>query len=556
MIRNNAKAKAWLKAVCWTVGIALLLFTGLFFFTNWLENKIETMVYQESDGVNKLQLYGLHVSPFLGSVSVDSLSLTPDYERWQQLQNTDTKTSRMLIDIHTKKTKLRGLNTIGLVMGKSVKLDKLVLQQPEILFTVMRQDITEQHKPLHETVKGVVEGVQINEIDIDNATLRFRNKADAAESTFAIKQFNLTVDDFKLDKRSFRAKDRAYYANNIQMEAAQVSYLLPSGGYRITTDSIKLNTSKRTLLANNLKLVPQGAPNELAREKGKSITYNKAQIQRVAFTDLDYPAHSRNNNFIAKHLLIVNPNLSAFKDKKNFPDENEQKPLPHEMVQSVSTKFLIDTIDVKGGFIRYAELVPKAEKPGYITFQELNVTITNLSNIPAQISLEHPAVIQANTMVMGKSSLQIEVRLPLLNKNYYHTLSGRLGETNPEILNKILEPTSFISIKSGHISEATFEAELTKQHARGSMKVIYSNFKIDLLSKEGDTEQSLGKEILSKVANLVAIKSSNPDDKGEAPRTGEITVDRNSTKSVFNYWKDCLASGFLSSAGLDNKAEK
>ena len=86
-------------------------------------------------------------------------------------------------------------------------------------------------------------------------------------------------------------------------------------------------------------------------------------------------------------------------------------------------------------------------------------------------------------------------------------------------------------------------------------RIQYQDFKIELLSESKENEQSLGKKVLSKAANALAIKSDNPK-KGEKLRVGEISAKRDKSRSVFTYWKDALASGFLSSIGLDAIAEK
>lgn len=109
---TNRKAKRWLTVGAWVFGLAVLLFVGLFFFTNWMQGKLERMVQEQSDGVYRLNLHGLEVSPFIGSVSVDSLSLQPDYERWQQLQQQGAKTAGTLLDLRAHAIQLQGVNLL------------------------------------------------------------------------------------------------------------------------------------------------------------------------------------------------------------------------------------------------------------------------------------------------------------------------------------------------------------------------------------------------------------------------------------------------------------
>ncbi|MDX5436938.1 MAG: hypothetical protein LPK03_07075, partial [Pontibacter sp.] len=129
MRQNKSKSKTlkWLKVGAWIVGVALLLFVGLFFFTYWLEGKLERMVSERSNGVYTLELYGFDVSPFIGTVSVDSLSLVPDYQRWEQVQQQNKKAPRMLLDVQSGPIGIRNLNTFGILFGNDINLNELSL---------------------------------------------------------------------------------------------------------------------------------------------------------------------------------------------------------------------------------------------------------------------------------------------------------------------------------------------------------------------------------------------------------------------------------------------
>lgn len=231
------------------------------------------------------------------------------------------------------------------------------------------------------------------------------------------------------------------------------------------------------------------------------------------------------------------------------------KLMPHELVQRVKTPFLVDTLELQGGYIRYSELVPEARERGHITFHQVNALMTNISNMPGQTTTKKPAVIQASARVMDRAVLDVTIRLPLLHQNGYHTLEGSISEANLQMLNPILVPTGFVRITSGLVQRGRFRVELNQHQANGRMDLLYSDLSIDLLSKGTGGGQSLGKKALSKVANKVAIKEHNPA-KGEEPRPGSITVTRDPSMSIFSYWKDCLKSGFLSSMGLEKLAEE
>ncbi len=552
---HQSKAKHWLKVGAWIVGLALFLFVGLLFFTDWMQGKLERTVAKQSDGVYALQLYGLQVSPFAGAVSADSLKLIPDYKRWKELHSQKKEVANSLLDLRAQALDLRGLNFLKVLLGKNISLDRLAVQRPALLFTVMQQDTTQQPKPMHETVKGMIEGIHIGEIDVKGARLRYRKGAENPKTLLIAKAFDLTVDDFKLDSQSFQADNRAYYANRITLNTSGFKYLLPDGSYTLSSDSMQLDTEQRSLLVTQVKLTPAKSASDLARSKGKAVSYTKLTIPEISLNGLDYPAHSRDNNLLVKRVRIKKPDLYVFKDKQNFQNKGH-KPLPHEMVQQLKMEFLIDSIEVSNGNIRYSELVPKATRRGRVSVQNLDISFRNVSNMARYTSDKKPTVVRAVGMIMGKVQMRLQVYMPLLNKNGYHRLIGEIQSGNPGILNPILGPTAFIRFDEGHINSGRFNIELTNRRATGDMHLLYQNLKIDILSKGSGTEQSFGKKVLSKLANWAIIKDSNPSDKGEAPRIGQINVTRDPVNSIFSYWTDCMMNGFMSSAGLGAKAEK
>ena len=542
---DKSKSKKWFKVGAWVLGIALFLFVGLFFFTSWLESKIERTVQERSNGVYSLQLYGFGVSPFIGNLSIDSLTLKPDYERWQQLSGQHEETPATLLDLSTHEVELEGISVLKLIFSNKAQVDLLAIAQPRALLTQMRTDTTTRQKPLHETLSGMAKGMEIGEIDITGATVRYRQEVAAENPFFSLEQFDLQVDDLQLDSQSYRADDRAYYAKLIALKARQAEAFLPNGFYRFRTDSIQLNTQQQLLTLQNIRSEALLSAAQMSERKGEAVGLIDVKVPLLRLTGINYAAQLRDKRFLATHLLVDGVEFSAFKDKKHF-DNKPPKPLPHDIVQNVPIMFSIDTVTVENMYARYEELAEEAKEPGHVFFDNLGGTITNLSNIPEQMTMEHPAVLQASALLMGKMPLSLQARLPLLAQNGYHTLEAELGEGQLTILNPILERTNFITVESGHVQRGFLQAELTNKSAKGTMRVIYRNFKAELISP--GQQQGLGKEILSEIANLIAIQSSNPDDKGEEPRTAEIDVTRDEARSFLSYWKDCAKDGFISIA--------
>lgn len=554
--RNN-KSKKWLIAGAVVLVLGILFFVGLHVFTSWFENKLETTVHEQSDGVYTLKLYGFQASPFVGSVSVDSMSLQPDLATWDSLKNTGGEVSRTLLELNTAGVQLSRLSFFDMMFRKKVDLGSLSVSQPTLTVTAMLQDTTSAHKPLHETASGLLKNLHIGKIKAEKANFSYLEAIKEKKEVFALENFNLAVAALTLDSASFNDKRKAYYSDNIEIAAASSRYTIPDDFYMITTDSVRIGTRDKSFSASNLHVKPTVGPTAMAKAKGRAVTYMKLDVARFKLSGLDYPEHSRTNNFFVNHILIRKPRLTAFKDKQHFTDSGT-KPLPHDIARSVKGSFDIRKVDIENGYGKYEELAPRANKTGLIYFTAFNSTLRNLTNIPSKISSKNPAVVQLNTRLMGKTPLQATVRLPLLEKSGYHTLRGRIGSGGPQMLNPILVPTNFIKVDKGYVQRINFDVTLNRQHATGTMRAIYRDLEIELLSTgaKSGSDQGLGKKILSKVADWFLIENNNPNKAGEKPRIAQIQVSRDQQRSFITYWKDCIAMGLMSSMGLEKMAKQ
>ena len=459
----------------------------------------------------------------------------------------------MLYDLQSKSFAVSGVNVIGLLLGKPLKVSALRVQEPLLLITHMLEEATKKSEPLYSTLQGMGRQLQIKHITIEKGRLRVRQGREAKADKFSVENLSLQADDLRLDSASYHHQERAYYTRRLALETGKVDVRLPDGTYRLRSSSLKANTEDGTLHMGRFEVVPLLKNAQLARRKGEAATTVRLLVPEIRFSGVNYPVHSRHNNLVASHVVLQNPSLSAYLDRKNF-SQKTTKPLPHDLVQDLKTGFTLAKLEVKGMHIRYEELSPQANETGVITFENLYATATNLTNDGNRMSRRRPAVVEAKASINGKVPLAFTLRLHLLDPNAHHTIRGTVGPADPAILNPILEPTTLISVKEGRLQKSDFTIELNRHRARGNLNVRYQNFKVDILTKDEDTRQSLGKKILSKAANKFVIKSDNPED-GEELRAGEIAVVRAKNRSVFNYWKDCLVSGFRTAAGIEGMGE-
>jgi hypothetical protein len=512
----------------------------------WAEQKLKKQISTQSKGLYSLQMSRLNVSLLAGSATLDSLKLTPHDSIWKQMQQSNPDQAPATIsDVKAAKVQVRGISYLKLLFGGPLSLSSIQLNRPEWILQQMKKDTSSQR--LHETLGKQFQKMGINDISIQEGTFRFRNKPQSKAELFSVSGVEVQAKGVKLDSASFQDPNRAFYSESIKASVKEASFSLPDGNYKIKSGPLKASTEDRSMSFTQLRLIPLLSAAEMSRKAGEAVTRFYVQVPGLRLDKVDFGTFSRNSNIYIGSLVAQKPTVNAFKDGKNFPTKGTGI-MPHDMIQKLTLGVNIRTAKVRNMYVRYEELAEKAFRTGYVTGSNIDLTLTNLTNDKNLISRKNPAVLKGNGLIMGKAPMQATVRLALLDPNGYHSMEGSIGKGYPAILNPIVEPTMFVSVKSGVLQSGSFKVELTKASAKGSMQLQYDDFKIDLLNKDKEKKQSLGNKLKSLVADKLVLKSDS-EKNGKAPSQGTIQVKRRSERSFLTYWKDCLANGVLTIIG-------
>jgi hypothetical protein len=113
-----------------------------------------------------------------------------------------------------------------------------------------------------------------------------------------------------------------------------------------------------------------------------------------------------------------------------------------------------------------------------------------------------------------------------------------MDRISSEGINEFLKPA--LNVKSeGGIRDMRFNFAGNSQNSTGEMKLIYDNFKVEVLKEDGEEKNKL----LSALANLIVNNEATSAEKEQK----NIKTKRTQTKSFWNYlWKN-IRNGALKS---------
>ena len=250
---------------------------------------------------------------------------------------------------------------------------------------------------------------------------------------------------------------------------------------------------------------------------------------------------------------VYNPVFNAFRDKRlPFPNDN-RPPLVRDVLGNQNQTFSVDSISIHDGKIVYEELVNHEKGPGFVSFEQLDATVTSFASYHLKKGIR-PRLI-ASCQLYGKVQLYADISFPTSPQMKHTLVKGKLAATDLSILNNMTSYVSELEIKSGRSENMEFEFSHTQTHATGEMKFVYNDLSISFLEAPGSEGNEVVNDIKAFFVNTFVIDKNNDLD-GTKFRLGKIDQDRDIRKSMFNFWWIAILDGLKSSTGVDTSGQK
>jgi hypothetical protein len=268
-----------------------------------------------------------------------------------------------------------------------------------------------------------------------------------------------------------------------------------------------------------------------------SSKYDKMELSKRLQTERDYVDFKLEKGFsrgiyikevkdsikvFAETFNLNNSELHLFRDKL-LPDDFRKKMLYGALLRNLPFKLNIETVLIENTNVFYSERINEAIEPVSISFENLNAKIDSFSN-----ENNKNIDIAVNTDLMGEAPLQFNWSFNPLDKTDAFNASAILTDLDAKSISPFLE--SQANVKAlGRIHELYFTIHGNDFRSMGDMKMKYEDFKFTIL----DEDQLRINKTLTAIVNIFTNDGSKTDLNGY--RYGNIEVERDKTKSFFNY---------------------
>ena len=507
------------KVSIWIVGIIAALFVAFFFLNRYVEKKITVAledrlkrVYATYDKVDvellkrKAQITGPVFSVKGKVLKVDSITL-------------------------------QGISLWEYIKNKNIRVGSLKIDEPRISIYNFKQDSSKVSADSTSNNKKKSSGnklkniITIDDVQISGGRISLYEK-DSTNHQLYSRIRNLNIGDLKISSKTLEEKVPFEY-NIIKLNIDSVFYDLDKQ-HRMFLKDLSMNDHEIVLQGFQIK--PKYSREEHQQTTPVEKDRYDLDVDSIHFQDISWDLEKDTLEIRNPRLTISGVDFNIYRDK-TLPDDNSYKSLYSESLRKLPMKLIMDSILVRNTSIKYEERIKADMAPGMVEFANLNASIANLNNTLGT-GENSETRIKARTKFMKDADLEVDWSFKIADKRDRFQISGSLSGLAAEEMNRFFKPALNIEA-SGQIKDMFFNFQGNNDQANGDMRMEYSDFKVEVLRKDGREKN----KVLSAIANVfVRNKALN-----EKARHKEVTATRDKSKSFWNYFWTCIKNGALKS---------
>ncbi|SEL01062.1 hypothetical protein SAMN04488008_102616 [Maribacter orientalis] len=445
-----------------------------------------------------------------------------------EVKSLGRQTSSCEIIINADNLSISGFSYWKIFFEKSIYLKNLTLSKPRINFKTCPKESKQENATKSNPI-NLLKEIFIEELILDSGIVEILDSNEEKE-LLSVKSIDLNLKNVATDPwviNKYVPFTFSEYAMSIQHVKA------PVGKFEeLEIETMKLDNSSIHITDISLSTILSKS------ELSKTIRYQRDHLT------LDIPEiRIENHNYIVsndslqvnfKSLLLNAPVLEMYRDKSRLEDLN-RRPLYAELFRELPFKVAIDSVLIKEGMVRYEENLPNDKRAGILSFEKLNASMSNFSNLTTN---KENLKITVDADLMGAGNFNLDWEFNVQDTRNSFVISGGLSNFNTANLNDFLIP-NLRTKTTGTIDQLYFTISGDEYAATGDIKMNYEDFKFQVLNKERNGV----KKVLSFIGNLFINDGSKADSDGY--RHGHISTERIKNKSFFNYLWINLQDGLL-----------
>lgn len=520
--------------------------------------KLQSLVKTGSDGLYDLSIQKIEPDILSSTVSVFDAKLIPNAQALKLLDSLK-KAPDDIFTISLDSLHITGINVDDLLHTSDIQLDSIVISKPVIVCDHQPKEYNrlqrerEERKTLYQKLIGQLKSVNIQSILIQKCTYTSKQK-NKRQKIF--NEVTMQFKNFRIDSSTQFDKQRVFFSKQVNISCNNFLSRTTDSLYIFKMDSIQINATDHSLIANNVALIPRGSKTQFEKKLKYRDNRFTLLFPKVIAKNIDWWALTNNESFTSDEIELYNPAIKDYVDRSlpTSDKNNNIKDFPHQLLMKVPLKINVKKLQLRKFNLSYEEFNPQSNKTGTITFNNINGTITNISNIPAVMKTYQHTTAKLNGFFMNAIPLTTNFSFDLKKyKTGNFSMQMNIGSIDKSILNPIAESLGLFTVKTGTVTKANTKIEGDNFTSNVDLLMLYNDLHLTPLKKDSGENTTMHKKtITSFFANVFLIKNANPTH-GSDVRTAQVNAQRNIQESFFGFvWKSILTA-ILKTIGIPEK---
>lgn len=506
------------------IGLLIVLLTKVV-IKPWLGKKVQTELAKLSSDY-RIEAENIDVSLFSSSLELKNVTIQPKLGQVSE-SSLEGKIVYLKID---------GVNVTKLLFRSDIAIKKVIISNGNFSGNIPFSG--KMNQPIVSPAN-----IRIAKIFFDKIDLEITNTTNAA--AYLVKEGNLKIYEIQIKKSDTLSPS---IIGQFDFDAAQFSIVSADSLYSFHAENIQYSATSNTLMADSLSINPNFKYYDFTSRYEFQKDRVEADFGNVFVYDFSAADYIKSNRFVSSYIEIRKMDLNVFRDnRKKF--KHVVKPTFQEMIYNYPGLLNIDSINVLSGNIIYTEHAEKANEPGMISFNVIEVQLSKISNDTIYKTDTAFLELHAKAKLMGKGDLAIALKSRIFDRNNTFSVDGTLSGMDAGDLNPMLEKNAFVYATSGKIDAMSFNFTANNTKATGQTSVLYHDLYLAVKNKRTDETTAFKEKLISLIANI-KVMDSNPLP-GENARVGIIDYQRDPERFLFNYCFKSIMTGIKSS--LDRK---
>lgn len=518
-----------------------------------LVEKLQQLVKQGSGGLYNLFIHELKPDVLNSKVSISNASLVPDTAVLKQLEGSNQLPNE-IFRIKANSIWIDGLGIKDILSKDVIDVKAIHIHQPTIDVYSKKRPYNKPNdsKTLYQRLMDQMKHIGIGKVIVQNGTFIHHNLEKNKTTKFNDIAINLT--NIVIDSNTQSDKKRFLFAKDVELTMKNYSVPTTNKLYTLKVGEISVRATQQSLTAKNVSLQPHYNKQEFQNHVQTRKERFDISISSIEFQNADWWSLINNEKLIATSAQISKADIQVYLDRRKPLGRIDLKSFPHQLIMKLPLKMAIGKVRVNDLDLVYEEFSKLSNQKGRLYIENLQGTISNLTNLPSKIKSNRTMTAVANGIFMRTAPVELKLNFDLAN---YKTgvFSARLKTNkgfNGQSVNAVAEPLGLFRVKSGQLKELTASVRGNNYRASGEIVMLYNDLHITPLKKDRDNPGELKKKsVTSFIANTFVLKDENPSKDGEVRKENAV-FDRKSGTFFNMVWKTTFI-GILKTIGAPEK---